>query len=169
MEPISVLAGSLGVEFLKEGIKFLWSEAGKILDRYQNKNEKNAATVSGAAPAALGLPDQRTVDFAAVGRSLDAMRAELRSLALYASGADPIALTDREMLVHADALQRLVVEAYGIHAPELSARGHVDADVVEAGGEAIGVDARASHGTFTGTVDAGTVKGKVTGAKIEPV
>src|SRR6185369_7171623 len=120
--------------------------------------------VSGAAPAALGLPDQRTVDFAAVGRSLDAMRAELRSLALYASGADPIALTDREMLVHADALQRLVVEAYGIHAPELSARGHVDADVVEAGGEAIGVDARASHGTFTGTVDAGTVKGKVTGA-----
>jgi hypothetical protein len=88
---------------------------------------------------------------------------------LYASGADPIALTDREMLVHADALQRLVVEAYGIHAPELSARGHVDADVVEAGGEAIGVDARASHGTFTGTVDAGTVKGKVTGAKIETV
>jgi hypothetical protein len=167
MEPISIAAGTLGAEFLKEGIKFLWSEAGKIMDRYHKKDEKDAAIVTGSAPAPLGLPERRTLDFAVVGRSIDALRAEIRSLALYVNGADPIAVTDVELLAHADALQRLVVQAYGIHAPELSAAGHVGVDVVETGGQAIGVAARAQRGTFTGTVDAGTVRGTAIGAKID--
>jgi hypothetical protein len=167
MDPVSILAGQLGTEFLKEGIKFLWAEAGKILDRYHKRQEKDAETVVGEAPAALKLPERRTVNFTVVSRSIDAMRDEMKSLALYANGVDPISLTDLELMTHADTLQRLIVEAYGIDAPELSATGRVRADVVEKGGRAIGVEAHAQSGTFDGGVDARTVKGTVIGTKID--
>lgn len=41
MEPISIAAGTLGATFLKEGIKFLWGQAGKIIDRHHEKKRND--------------------------------------------------------------------------------------------------------------------------------
>lgn len=169
MELISIAAGTIGAAFLEEGVKFLWAEAAKILDRYHKRREKkDAAEVTDPAPEKLELPAKRRIDFAVVERRQAELKAAIGDLALYASGATPMAVDDRELLAKADALQRLIVEAYGIDAPELRVTANVTAGTVE--DEVIGNElTNVTSGDVYARVDAKRVKkgGKVVGNKID--
>ena len=164
MEPISILAGTLGAKFLEEGTKFLWSEAAKILDRFHGKKEPE---VDEPAPEPLGLPARRKIDFAAVARISEQLRASGRALSSYGSGFDPISADDDEMLRHADELQRLIVQAYGIDAPELFAHARVKVGVVKSGGSVTGQKIKSAAGEFVADVETGDVEGNVTGQDID--
>ena len=158
MDPISIAAGSLGAKFLEEGIKFLWSEAAKILDRYHKRREtKDSGKVNDPAPAGLALPRERTIDFGAVGQRVNDLENAIGSLGIYTSGARPMSPDDRNLLEKADALQRLIAEIYGIPAPKLRVRGESEIDTIE--GNAI-------VNELTG-VDSADVEGKLKSKRVK--
>lgn len=168
MDPISIAAGTLGFAFLQEGVKFLWSEAGKILDRYHKRSElADAATVSDPAPAGFDLPTQRTIRFDVVERREQEIRTLLKELALYANGIEPIAPSDDKLLELADSLQRVVVEAYGLDAPMLRVKATVTTEDVGTDGKVVGADLEGVNDVDVETnVRTKKVDGSVTGARI---
>lgn len=168
MELISIAAGTIGAEFLKEAVKFLWSEASKILERYQKRQEKKEvnAEIDEPAPPQLGLPARRVIDFSVVERRRDALKQAVKDLVLYAQELEPVDTGDAALLAKADEVQRLIVEAYGIDAPELRVTGRVRTDHIEKGGEAIGAEAEVSGGDVEGQVDAKVISGRAVGAKV---
>jgi len=169
MEPISIAAGTLGAAFLTEAIKFLWSEAGKILERYHKRREgkEAAAEVDEPAPEMLELPAKRHIDFAVVERNYDKLRQLAGSLAMQGAGFLPASGDDPAVLKNADELQALLVEIFGLPGEGLRATSRLHVDDVKKGGEATAIDAtNVLEGDLRADTTAKSVEGKMTGIKI---
>ena len=170
MEPISIAAGTLGYAFVSEAIKFLWSEAGKIMERYHKRREsaeKPPAELDDPAPAALMLPAKRTIDFAKVERNLPKLQQLIGALAAQGAGFAPVSVEDKTLLSHADELQALLVEIFGLPSEGLRVTAELQVDDVKQGGEAIAIDAtNVEQGDLRGKATAKTVEGKLTTVKL---
>lgn len=180
MEPISIAAGTLGTTFLKEGIKFLWNQAGKIIDRYHEKKKEEQekgkadietlARIEEPAPEFVELSPVRTIDFAVVEQKLKELRHLRKELSTYALGDEEITLQNEDMLEYVDQLQRLLSEIFteNVDVPQIKVRQFVENVKGEA--EITCVEAE----TITkGAVDveqrAKNVNGKVVGARIKMI
>lgn len=170
MDPISIAAGTFGYTFLNEAIKFLWSEAGKILERYHKRRDgkETAADLDDAAPEALQLPAKRTIDFAAVERNHDKLAQLASGLSMHAGGFIPVSTGDQTLLRNADELQALLVEIFGLPGEGLRATAHMHVDEVKQGGDATAIDLENVHdGEYNANATAKSVEGKFTGVRIK--
>jgi hypothetical protein len=123
MEPISIFADTLGAAFLKEGIKFLWEQAGKIIDRYHKKKEKNEekkeinykelATIDDPVPEFISLSPVRSINFSLADKKIAELKSLRKELSIYALGDEEIRPENKNMLAHADQLQQLLGEIFG--------------------------------------------------------
>lgn len=172
MDPISIAAGTLGAKFLEEGVKFLWAEAGKILDRYHKRREASAAAASelekleDPAPAELELPPVRRIDFGLVERREARLASLRRELSPYFAGVDPITLEDAGLLTRADELQALIAEILRLPPPTPGVDSRMRIGTVEEGGSMIGVDLEGDPGTsIRQHSEIDSVKGTATGVK----
>ena len=176
MDPISITAGSLGAKFLEEGVKFLWAEAGKILDRYRKRREASSKATDGdlaqlddPPPAKLELPPVRKIDFALAERREVRLATLRRELSPYFTGVDPFSLEDTRLLARADELQALVAEILGLSPPARGIDSRLRIRTVEEGGSVVGVELSADPGTnIRQQSEIDIVKGKVTGVKYQP-
>src|SRR4051812_12028568 len=170
MEPISIAAGTLGFKFLEEAIKFLWGEAGKILDRYHKRREgsEESAELNDPAPAALELPAKRTIDFGVVEKRHEDLKRLVGGLYMHAAGFEPVKADDANLLSNADELQALLVDIFGMPSEGLRAKDRVHVDTVAKDGEAIGIEAyNVPNGDLSAHATAKNVKGRNVGVKID--
>lgn len=167
MELISIAAGTVGAAFLNEAVKFLWSEAGKIMDRYRTRQEKDAGVVTDPAPAELKLPARRVIDFAVVERRKKELLVSQGLLKGYAEGDLEITPDDQDLV---ETLRRLLVIVSDIyHEPprELRIRAEQDIDYVARGGKAENVDATGMDaGSIDATQRSGVVEGTITNVRV---
>ena len=168
MEPFTIAGGALGLSFLQEGVKFLWAEAAKLLDRYHKRKESEKAIVlNDPAPAALQFPATRSTDFARVGEHVAELERLTKELSLYGIGARPVDAVDGELLLNAEQLRALLATLYELPPGLPSIRSRVSVRTVEQGGEVTGV--RAADGVaqpVDSIVRAEEVRGTVTGVDL---
>jgi hypothetical protein len=168
MDPYTIAGGALGLSFLQEGVKFLWSEAAKLLDRYHKRKENERAIVlNDPAPAALQFPATRSADVARVGGQVAELERLTKELSLYGIGARPVDASDDELLLHADQLRALLAALYELPPGLPTIRSRVSVGTVEEGGEVTGV--RAADGVaqpVDSIVQADQVRGTVTGVDL---
>jgi hypothetical protein len=172
MEPISILVGSLGATFLEEGIKFLWNEAGKIIERYHKRkeggDEKVAEEITDPVPAALQrleVPDTRRIEFEVVAHRVDDLERLYGALGLYASGKKPIKAGDAALLSRADELQLVLSEVFRLPRPAMI-DSTIVVEKVEKHGRVIGVDLEGgTEDDITSRIAARSVDGTITGVK----
>jgi len=174
MDAISMAAGSLGVSFLEEAVKFLWSEAGKILDRFHARRQKRAdaaadlAKLEGPVPANLGLSTVRTIDFAIAALHVDELTRLRGELSGYVLGTTPIAASDSHLLARADALQARVAAILRQPLPVPTIDSHLSIGTVEASGSVTGVELAGDAKTSVRQeVDVASVKGEITGVRLQ--
>ncbi|HEX6097292.1 MAG TPA: hypothetical protein VF432_13265 [Thermoanaerobaculia bacterium] len=163
MDPISIAAGTIGAKFLEEAVKFLWSEAGKILDRYHKAKEKKEEVIEEPAPPELKLPARRVIDFDAVRKREDDLLDARDRLTRYYQGHRPIAADDERLVVGVQTLLDLVGEVYRQETPRLLLENRQKIDEVEAGGSVTGIRTNMKEGKATSEQEIGIVKGDVTG------
>ncbi len=166
MDPISILAGTLGAQFLEEGIKFLWAEAGKILDRYHKRRSGQAEDeLTAPAPEGLQLPATRRIAFSVVEQRVAELERLIGDLAVYGVGARPIAAEDAAMLKRADELQSIVAEVFGLR-PPARVESAIRVEKLEESGTIIGVDVEGVLQNDTRSViDVKNAAGGITGVK----
>jgi hypothetical protein len=170
MDPISLAAGTLGAKFVEEAIKFLWSEASKILDRYQERRKNAAAevpaTLDDPAPAQLALPATRHIDFTAVGARQKELATLLGKLFPYERGHLTAEPGDAGLMTIITSMRALLGEIY--HEPEaLTLQARQEIERIAAGGLAIGNEASGvSEGRLQADQKAGQVEGTVIGNKL---
>jgi hypothetical protein len=167
MDPISIASGTLGAAFLQEGIKFLWSEAGRILERFHKRagsEREHAIELTDPAPAALQFPPTRHADVARVREHAAELERLTKELTLYGIGARSIAATDAEMVSTAEQLRSLLAKIYNLPSALPSIRSLVVVATVHEGGDVVGL--RAHDGLSTpveSVVRANQVYGAITG------
>jgi len=129
MEPLTLTV--LGAEALKQGIQFLYAQAGEVLKRWRERRDGESADsivpVVNTASAVLDIaPDHLQVDFGA----LDKLEPEIRSLRTalmdYATGVETVA-PDPELLKLTDGL-RCSLEAVAGQRLTLRGEDRPDAD-----------------------------------------
>ena len=167
MDPISILAGTLGAKFLEEGIKFLWSEAGKILDRYHKRGSGKAEEeITDPAPPELQLPATRRIAFDVVELRAAELERLFGELAVYGAGARPIAAGDATLLRRADELQSIVAEVFGLR-PPAKVDSAIRIDKLEESGTVTGVDVEGVLQNDTRSlIDVKNAAGNITGVKV---
>jgi hypothetical protein len=167
MDPISIASGTLGAAFLGEGVKFLWSEAAKILERYHKRAEaerERTIELTDAAPAELQLPATRQADVARVREHIGDLERLTKELALYGVGARPIDAGDAELVTSAEELRALLAKIYA-HPSLPSIQSRVAVGTVESGGSVTGVRG-SSDVRVESVVQADEVRGEVTGVDL---
>jgi hypothetical protein len=172
MEPISIVAGTLGATFLQEGIKFLWNEAGEIIERYHKRKEggveKGDEEITDPVPVTLQrleVPDTRRIGFDVVERHVDDLERLYGALGLYASGKKPVMAGDAALLSGADELQLILSEVFQLPRPAA-----IDSTIVVGkvgkDGKVVGVDLEgATENDITSRIAARSVEGTITGVK----
>lgn len=178
MEPISIASGTLGVIFLTEGIKFLWNQAGKILDRYHEKkkqeeqgqkaNMRELARIEEPAPEFMELSPVRSINFSKVEEKLGELKHLRKELSTYVLGDEAITPENTNMLAYVDQLQFVLSEIYSenVDVPLIKVKQFVKK--IKKGAEVTGLDAELlTRGTFDIHQKIDTINGKLTGAKIK--
>jgi hypothetical protein len=187
-DPITLTAAGIGAVALKEGIKFLYEQAGEILRRWRERKDESrdgSAMSSGHDNLTLTSPppgvfdgqiSQLRIHFVALNDKEAELRRLYRELSEYVTEVEPIMAGDRDLLSKVDNLRGILEEVFGQHitfvgeqrpATGTSVVGTVKATTVS--GEAIGIDAEGPvAGDLHGSVEAGTVDkgGKAVGVKI---
>ncbi|MFF8614333.1 hypothetical protein [Streptomyces sp. NPDC015350] len=183
MEPITLAVLSSVV--LTEGVRFLYEQAGELLQRRRDRDGADDAEGAGD-PVTLDVTDPglfpATVEPACADtEAVQRFRADLTAfwqvLAPYANGITDIDPEDRTLLETADAVRNILEAVYGRRLTfagetrterELAVSGRVRAE--EIAGDVAGVRARGvNSGRVEGSVVAGTVArgGTVSGVEIQ--
>lgn len=151
MEPISIAAGTLGASFLTEGIKFLWDQAGKIINRYLEKkkfekekktvNNQKLARIEDEPPKFMEISPVRIIDFARVENKLEELKELRKELFTYVSGDTEITPENKEMLAYADQLQQILSEIFAedVNIPQIKVRQFIES--IKEGAEMTGLKA----------------------------
>ncbi len=147
MDPISIAAGTIGAKFLEEAVKFLWAEAGKILDRYHKRKE---GPIDDPAPAELKLPAKRIVDIDAVAKRKNDLIALRGILLAYQEGDQEITPDDPALVDAVQKLLAVVGEVYHQPVPGLVVKGEQIIARLGEKGKATNIDA---EGVTRGTID----------------
>ncbi|MFF8711799.1 hypothetical protein ACF07T_10190 [Streptomyces sp. NPDC015184] len=185
MEPITLAVLSSVV--LTEGVRFLYEQAGELLQRRRDRDGADDAEGVGAGdPVTLdvtgpGLFPATVEPVRADTEVVQRFRADLTAfwqvLAPYANGITDIDPEDRTLLETADAVRNILEAVYGRRLTfagetrterELAVSGRVRAE--EIAGDVAGVRARGvNSGRVEGSVVAGTVArgGTVSGVEIQ--
>jgi hypothetical protein len=150
-DPATLSIAAVSAIAVKEGIKFLYGQAGEILKRWRERKDQ-ADIAKESEPTAIVLPPvfagqlkDPSIHFEEVARLEPTLRALYRDLSEYATDLLPVERTDADLLQKTDALRRIV---------EAILRQHLTF---------IGEDRPASGTLLSGAVTAVTVEGEVAG------
>jgi hypothetical protein len=183
MDPLTLSA--VGGVVLGEGIKFLYNQAGEILRR---RRERREAKEAGKAPARVPEPAPVspdilegelapvTIDFEAVERLEQELRALRSSLHDYADGIEPVSNENTALLKETDALRRCLEAIYqqritfkGEERPPSGPLVEGRIDVKEVAGYAAAVRADVVEGAakVTGEATFGTIREGAEGVAVD--
>jgi hypothetical protein len=174
MEELSL--SSLGIEALKQGVQFIYAQAGEILRH--NRERSDADDLSGAQPASVG-PDALgsaltplEIDDEAFERLAPDIGALRRAIADYAQGVKPVDPEDLALIRLTDALRRCIeavirqqLTLKGEHRPPPDTDVAVSIDVDAVAGYVAGIRGSVPPGRVRASIRAGTVYtgGRITG------
>jgi len=171
-DPATLTLAGVGAIALKEGVKFLYGQAGEILKRWRDRKEQTRGGDSTSADAELPtifVGEQRSprIHFQEIPALEGRLRALYRELAEYATEVSPVSTEDPDLLSKIDELrkvieriyrQRLTFEGEQRRPADLAVFGRVELGTI--GGEAIGVDAEGKG--------ASEIRGEVVGEELKP-
>jgi hypothetical protein len=179
-DPVTLSIAGVGAVALKEGITFLYSQAGEILKEWRKR--KDNPELHTVEPKSTSLPDvfdgqleNPSIDYATVTALEPRLRTLYRDLSEYATDVEPVKPEDSQLLRTVDELRRCLEAVFDQHITfkgENRSRsgtivaGHVRAKIIA--GEAIGVEGEGTGvGDVQGTIDASKIErgAKATGVK----
>jgi hypothetical protein len=171
-DPVTISLAMVGATAIKEGVKFLYDQAGDILKRWRERKDRSDCEQS--EPMNLILPPvfegqlhDPHVHFDVVAQMEPMLREQYRDLSEYASGIIPTRPGDPELMQKVESMRRSIeailhqhVTFKGENRPASGTvlSGYVSVDSVA--GEATGVEG-------IGPL-AGDARGEVHAKKIEP-
>ncbi len=179
-DPVTISIAGVGAIAVKEGIKFLYGQAGEILKRWRERKDKSE--LGDREPTTLVLPpvfdgqlQNPYIHFKVVADLEPTLRALYGDLSVYATGVVPVEKADAELLRKVDTLRRSMESILQQHltfkgeerpASGTLLSGYVSADSIA--GEVIGVEGEGQlQGEARGDVKASKVEpgGRVIGVK----
>jgi len=118
MDPISISAGVLGAKFLEEGAKFLWEQAGNIIERYHARKDQKETETQQAKVETKNMPDflesptTFVIDFKKADEKVTELVIMKNALEPYLQGKKNLDSSDTALVGAMNTLQMLIEAIY---------------------------------------------------------